>query len=282
MDARVTINVQRPRLTITLGGVGSTPGGGAVDSVDGRTGAVSLADRYEPIGTVATHAAAADPHPGYLLESAAAATYQPLDAELTAIAGLVSAADRVPYFTGSGLAALATLSAFGRSLIDDADAAAARTTLGLGAGALDTGWTYVSLGSDVADTTGALVASGLGFAPAANTTYLVEAFLIFSSAATTTGLQWTFSAPGGATWSTQNIQVPTAVNAMVVRNGSLDSAALGTGVSSTAVQYLALGTAVIRMGASPSGTVRVLFQTEVPASAVTLLAGSFLRYRAIP
>ena len=34
--------------------------------------------------------------------------------------------------TGAAAAALATLSAFGRSLIDDADAAAARTTLGLG------------------------------------------------------------------------------------------------------------------------------------------------------
>jgi hypothetical protein len=54
------------------------------------------------------------------------------DAELLAIAGLVSAADRLPYFTGSGTAALATFTAAGRAILDDATAAAQATTLGLG------------------------------------------------------------------------------------------------------------------------------------------------------
>jgi hypothetical protein len=55
-----------------------------------------------------------------------------LTAALSTVGGLTPAADRLAYYTGASAASLTTLTAFGRSLIDDADAAAGRTTLGLG------------------------------------------------------------------------------------------------------------------------------------------------------
>lgn len=57
------------------------------------------------------------------------------DAELSALAGLTSAADKVPYFTGVGTAAVADFSSLGRSLVAASSNAAQQTALGITAAA---------------------------------------------------------------------------------------------------------------------------------------------------
>jgi hypothetical protein len=61
---------------------------------------------------------------------------QAYDAGLLSIAGLTTLADRSIYTTASDTYAVYTLTAAGRAILDDADAAAQRTTLGLGTAAV--------------------------------------------------------------------------------------------------------------------------------------------------
>ena len=79
-------------------------------------------------GTGATTAADARTNLGLAIGT----NVQAYDAGLASIAGLTTAADRMIYTTASDVYAVATLTAAGRAILDDADATAQRTTLGLG------------------------------------------------------------------------------------------------------------------------------------------------------
>lgn len=122
-DSTIEINADTLRIKTTYTGQTSITTLGTVTT--GTWEATDIAIAHG--GTGASDAASARTNLGLAIGS----DVQAYDAELAAIAGLTSSANKLPYFTGSGTAALADLSAFGRSLIDDADAATARVTLGV-------------------------------------------------------------------------------------------------------------------------------------------------------
>ena len=81
-------------------------------------------------GTGASDAAGARTNLGLVIGTNVEAHHD----SLTSIAGLTTAANKMIYTTASDTYAVADLTAAGRALLDDADAAAQRTTLGLGTG----------------------------------------------------------------------------------------------------------------------------------------------------
>lgn len=111
------------------------------------TAGVDTTRAVTPAGVAAAVAALVDAAPGTLdtLNELAAALgddpnfattmttalagKQPLDTDLTAIAALTSAANKVPYSTGAGTWSMADFTAAGRTLVAGADAAAQRSSL---------------------------------------------------------------------------------------------------------------------------------------------------------
>lgn len=118
-----------------------------------------------------------------------AAAYQPLDSDLTAIAGLTSAADKGLQFTGVGTAATFDLTTFAKTILDDANAAAVRATLDVPSNAEAVLDTIIDAKGDILVGTAADTITRL--AVGTNTQVLT------ADSAEASGVKWAAAAAGG-------------------------------------------------------------------------------------
>jgi len=241
---------------------------------------------------------------GTVLQATIGNEIQAWDADLAALAALATGADKVPYFTGASMAALADFTSFGRTLVGSANASAARSSLGVAIGsqvqaydaelAALAGVTSAAdklpyfTGSGTADVTDitAFARTVLAAPDQATTRTLLglsatNGTVTSVSVTTTNGISGTVATPT----STPQIQLtlgaitPTSVNGVTISGSSTPTLAVTgttsvsgvntgdqTSVSGNAGTATALQTARTINGVSFDGTANI----TVPAAAGTL------------
>ena len=129
---------------------------------DGGTGVSTITGIIRGNGTSPFTAAVAGTD--FLAPAAIGTTVQAFDAGLQSIAGLTTVADRMIYTTASDTYTVTPLTSFARTILDDADAAAVRTTIGAQAsdGALTSLAGLSLVAGDVLVSTGPDAVSRLG------------------------------------------------------------------------------------------------------------------------
>lgn len=142
-------------------------------------------------------------------------------------------------------------------------------------------WTYLSLASNNTVSTTALAdVTGMSFTGDANTTYEVEIFGAFQTAATTTGIGIAFNIPSGTVYG-MTFAPSANTTAMITQNLADDTVlAPTTAVAAANTYYAIFGKFLIAVGGT-GGTVQLRQRSEVAASNSILKAGLKMKYRTV-
>lgn len=118
---------------------------------------------------------------------------------------------------------------------------------------------------------------GLGQTLTGGAVYEMEIIVIYNSAATTTGINLSYSGVAAPTIYANLITIPTATNTQVTRN----YAAPNTEISTTASSRIGNNIAIMKLifGCSTTGLYYPRFATEVAGSAITIKRGTNLKIR---
>lgn len=195
------------------------------------------------------------------------------DTEISSIAGLTSAADTAPYYTGSGTAALMTVTSFARSILDDADEATLKATLNLEA---NTDY-YAPAGTDVALADGGTGASLVD--PNADRVMFWDdsagavTWLTMGTNLTITGTTLDASGGGGNTFGT----IAVSGQSDVVADSSTDTLTLVAGTNVTITTDAATDSVTINAsgsGGAPTNSQYITLATDATLSDERVLTGT--------
>ena len=143
-------------------------------------------------------------------------------------------------------------------------------------GSADSLLTTARLAADVTNNTTTLAnVTGLAIALAANSTYAIDAQVMFQTDATTTGIQLTQTVPPGATVVAQWNTPISLTTSTLANQRAADSGAATTGVDVANANTLASGSILVITGET-AGNLQIRFASEVANSKAVVKAGSNL------
>jgi len=124
--------------------------------------------------------------------------------------------------------------------------------------------------------------AGLSFPVLANSTYIIEAFLIWRTSNTTYGIGFSFNGPANKTIACHMTTITLTASTVYLMNGSdynLPNATSGSALA-TGTNYMAVMEAILQTGATP-GNFQIRWRSENASGTMTAVAGSTLRYRKV-